>query len=94
MRDAYPRLFEPAYLEPGVPNPRHPPLAAYRDLAPGGSQAGGPQHRIPSHASGGGYGGRSPTAGVAVGSATGGGDPAGRAAAVPSSSLVGRTVAG
>ena len=24
MRDLYPRLFEPPFLEPGVPNPRHP----------------------------------------------------------------------
>ena len=23
MRDLYPRLFEPPFLEPGVPNPRH-----------------------------------------------------------------------
>jgi hypothetical protein len=29
MRDAYPRLFEPPYLRPGVPNPRHLDLAAY-----------------------------------------------------------------
>ena len=35
MSDAYPRLFEPAYLEPGVPNPRHLPLADYLALARG-----------------------------------------------------------
>lgn len=35
MRDAYPRLFEPAYLEPGVPNPRHLARAAYLALARG-----------------------------------------------------------
>ena len=29
MRDLYPRLFEPAFLEPGVPNPRHLSNAAY-----------------------------------------------------------------
>jgi hypothetical protein len=29
MRDDYPRLFEPAVLPNGLPNPRHLPLAAY-----------------------------------------------------------------
>src|SRR5438874_1292879 len=29
MRDGYPRLFEPPYLRPGVPNPRHLELASY-----------------------------------------------------------------
>lgn len=33
MRDAYPRLFEPPFVEPGVPNPRHLDRAAYLDLA-------------------------------------------------------------
>jgi hypothetical protein len=33
MRSAYPRLFEPAFLEPGVPNPRHLDRAAYLELA-------------------------------------------------------------
>ena len=33
MRDAYPRLFEPAFLRPGVPNPRHLTRAAYLALA-------------------------------------------------------------
>jgi soluble lytic murein transglycosylase-like protein len=33
MREAYPRLFEPAELAPGVPNPRHLTRAAYLDLA-------------------------------------------------------------
>ena len=33
MRDAYPRLFEPAELAPGVPNPRHLTRAAYLELA-------------------------------------------------------------
>src|SRR3954447_446742 len=31
MRRAYPRLFEPAYLRPGVPNPNH--LTRHADLA-------------------------------------------------------------
>ena len=33
MRDAYPRLFEPAVLENGAPNPRHLSEAAYRGRA-------------------------------------------------------------
>ena len=33
MRDAYPRLLEPAYLRPGVPNPRHLDRAGYLALA-------------------------------------------------------------
>jgi len=33
MSDAYPRLFEPAYLEPGVANPRHLPVGEYLALA-------------------------------------------------------------
>ncbi len=32
MRGGYPRLFEPAFLEPGVPNPRHLSTAAYLAL--------------------------------------------------------------
>ena len=33
MRDAYPRLFEPAWLRPGVPNPRHLERSEYLDIA-------------------------------------------------------------
>lgn len=33
MRDLYPRLFEPPFVEPGVPNPRHLAEATYRALA-------------------------------------------------------------
>jgi soluble lytic murein transglycosylase-like protein len=33
MRDDYPRLFEPAALPDGLPNPRHLPLAAYLQRA-------------------------------------------------------------
>ena len=33
MRDAYPRLFEPALLERGLPNPRHMPVSDYLALA-------------------------------------------------------------
>ena len=32
MRTAYPRLFEPAFLAPGVPNPEHLPELRYRAL--------------------------------------------------------------
>ena len=32
MRTAYPRLFEPPFLRPGVPNPRHLPERRYRAL--------------------------------------------------------------
>src|SRR5687767_11361772 len=33
MRDLYPRLFEPPFLEPDVPNPRHLEQEAYLALA-------------------------------------------------------------
>ena len=33
MRELYPRLFEPPFIEPGVPNPRHLEEAEYRELA-------------------------------------------------------------
>ena len=33
MREAYPRLFEPPYLEPGVPNPRHLERSQYVAIA-------------------------------------------------------------
>jgi hypothetical protein len=45
MQRQYPRLFEPAYLRPGVPNPRHLPRVAYeqsaRDAAVRGGAANG-----------------------------------------------------
>jgi hypothetical protein len=41
MRDAYPRLFEAAYLRPGVPNPRHLDRARYLALARGAAVSGG-----------------------------------------------------
>jgi hypothetical protein len=40
MRDAYPRLFEPALLESGAPNPRHLSEAAYRALARAAARRG------------------------------------------------------
>jgi hypothetical protein len=33
MRELYPRLFEPPFIEPDVPNPRHLEEAEYRELA-------------------------------------------------------------
>jgi hypothetical protein len=33
MRDLYPRLFEPPFLEPDIPNPRHLEDSEYRALA-------------------------------------------------------------
>jgi hypothetical protein len=33
MRDLYPRLFEPPFIEPDVPNPRHLEEGEYRELA-------------------------------------------------------------
>jgi hypothetical protein len=33
MRDAYPRLFEPAYLRAGIPNPRHLDRSQYLEIA-------------------------------------------------------------
>jgi hypothetical protein len=33
MRDLYPRLFEPPFIEPDVPNPRHLEQAEYLELA-------------------------------------------------------------
>ena len=33
MRDLYPRLFEPPFIEPDLPNPRHLEEAEYRALA-------------------------------------------------------------
>ena len=35
MRDRYPRLFEPPFIDPDVPNPRHLEDAEYRELAGG-----------------------------------------------------------
>ena len=40
MRDLYPRLFEPPFLEPGVPNPRHLDEGAYRAAAVRGRRPG------------------------------------------------------
>jgi len=41
MRDLYPRLFEPPFVEPDVPNPRHLEEAEYRALAVAAAIRGG-----------------------------------------------------
>ena len=41
MRDLYPRLFEPPFLEPGVPNPRHLDEDEYRAAATAAAVRGG-----------------------------------------------------
>jgi hypothetical protein len=41
MRDLYPRLFEPPFIEPDVPNPRHLEEADYRALAAAAAIRGG-----------------------------------------------------
>ena len=41
MRDLYPRLFEPPFLEPDVPNPRHLEEEKYRALAVAAAVRGG-----------------------------------------------------
>jgi Transglycosylase SLT domain/D-alanyl-D-alanine carboxypeptidase len=50
MRDAYPRLFEPPYLRPGVPNPRHLSLAAYLARARAAALAGARRNGLSSDA--------------------------------------------
>ena len=46
MRDLYPRLFEPPFLEPGVPNPRHLDDAAYRAAAVAAAVRGGRRNGV------------------------------------------------
>lgn len=46
MRTAYPRLFEPAYLRPGVPNPRHLSRGAYLAIAQRAAVAGARRNRV------------------------------------------------
>ena len=41
MRELYPRLFEPVFLRPGVPNPRHLSHARYLALARAAALRGG-----------------------------------------------------
>src|SRR5215210_1500088 len=46
MRDLYPRLFEPPFLAPDVPNPRHLEDAEYRDLAVVAALRGGRRNGV------------------------------------------------
>ena len=47
MRDLYPRLFEPPFVEPDVPNPRHLEQAAYLALARAAAVRGGRRNGVP-----------------------------------------------
>jgi hypothetical protein len=50
MRDLYPRLFEPPFLEPDVQNPRHLEDADYRALAVAAAIRGGRRNGVEVHA--------------------------------------------
>jgi hypothetical protein len=47
MRDAYPRLFEPAFLGDGRPNPHHLELGGYRELARAAAERGARANGVP-----------------------------------------------
>ena len=49
MRDLYPRLFEPPFIEPGVPNPLHLEEAEYRDLAVAAAVRGAKRNGVRLH---------------------------------------------
>src|SRR4051794_15628481 len=46
MRDAYPRVFEPAWLRRGVPNPRHLERAEYVEIARAAAIRGGARNGV------------------------------------------------
>src|SRR5688572_8219477 len=46
MRDLYPRLFEPPFIEPDVPNPRHLEESDYRALAVAAAIRGGRRNGV------------------------------------------------
>jgi hypothetical protein len=46
MRELYPRLFEPPFLAPDVPNPRHLEEADYRELAVAAAVRGGRRNGV------------------------------------------------
>ena len=46
MRDLYPRLFEPPFLSPGVPNPRHLDEGEYRAAAIAAAVRGGRRNGV------------------------------------------------
>jgi hypothetical protein len=51
MRELYPRLFEPPFIEPDVPNPRHLEEAEYRALAVAAAVRGGRRNGVRLRAS-------------------------------------------
>src|SRR5687767_4359171 len=92
MRELHPRLFEPPFLEPDVPNPRHLEETKYRDLAMAAAVRGAERNGVSLHAREVTFGGAgfAPTrvtvrvrgeARVRLGSATGVGGGSGRDAA-------------
>jgi hypothetical protein len=50
MRELYPRLFEPPFIEPDVPNPRHLEEGQYRALAAAAAVRGGRRNAVVVHA--------------------------------------------
>src|SRR5687768_2028894 len=50
MRDQYPRLFEPPFLQPDVPNPRHLEQDEYLALARAAAVRGGRRNLVPVRA--------------------------------------------
>src|SRR5215210_7065795 len=46
MRDLYPRLFEPPFIEPDISNPRHLEEAEYRELAIAAAIRGGRRNGV------------------------------------------------
>jgi hypothetical protein len=50
MRELYPRLFEPPFIQPDVPNPRHMEEAEYRALAAAAAVRGGRRNAVVVHA--------------------------------------------
>ena len=51
MRELYPRLFEPPFIEPDVPNPRHLEDAEYRELAVAAAVRGADRNGVSLRAS-------------------------------------------
>jgi hypothetical protein len=57
MRDLYPRLFEPPFIEPDVPNPRHIEESEYRALAVAAAVGGARRNGVRIQAGDVGFGG-------------------------------------
>jgi len=51
MRDLYPRLFEPPFIQPDVPNPRHLEEVEYRELAVAAAVRGADRNGVSLRAS-------------------------------------------